>query len=72
MNKEKEEDLKIEKTEGRAVGEWAKWMKGSGSCRHPFMEWTNCGNKGHSIGNSVSDIIIVLYGDRWLLHLWGA
>ena len=45
--------------------ESAKWVKGSGRYRPPVMEWIRHGNKRHSIGNIVNDIVIVLYGDRW-------
>ena len=36
----------------------------------PVMEWPSHRNKRHNIGNIVNDIVIVLCGDRWWLHLW--
>lgn len=50
---------------GEEGGRWAKWVKGSGRDRLPVMERINHGNKSHSIGSIVHDIVIALYSDRW-------
>lgn len=44
-------------TEGRRVGGWAKWVKGSRRYRLPVP-----GAKRHSIGHVVSGIVIGLSG----------
>ena len=46
-----------------------KWVKGSERYRLPVREWSSHKNQKPSIGNIVNDIVIVLYGDRWELHL---
>ena len=51
--------------EGRGLEGWVKWAKGSGRYRLPVVELISHENKGHRIGNMASDIIIILYGDRW-------
>lgn len=55
---------------GREVGERAKWMKGRGRYRLPVMKGLSHRDERHSTGDTVSAIVIVLYGDRWELHLW--
>ena len=45
-----------------------KTDKGVGDNRLPVMLGICHGDKRYSIGNIVSDIVIVLYGDRWWLR----
>lgn len=54
------------------VGEWAKWMEGSGRYRLLIMECKSHGNKKHIIRSTVNDALIVLRGNRWMLPLWWA
>ena len=39
----------------------AKWVKGNPRCRFSVTEWINHGDKRHSIGNIVHDIVIMFY-----------
>ena len=47
---------------GKWVGGWAKWIKGSGRYI-PATESVSHRDERYSIGNTVSDIAIALYGD---------
>ena len=61
-------------TKGEELGwVWAKWMKGSGRYRLPFIEWKSHEDARYSIENAVNGIVIALYGNRrnrQELHLW--
>ena len=46
-----------------------KMSEGEWNYRLPVMRLSR-GNKRHSTGNIVNDIVIVLYSDRWQLLLW--
>lgn len=52
---------------GRGMG---KWVKGCGKCGLLVMERISDVDDKYSIGNVVSDIVIVSYGDRRELRLW--
>ena len=47
-----------------------KGEMGSGRYRFLVMEGISYGVEKHSIGNIVSDIVVVLCGDRSWLYLW--
>lgn len=47
-----------------------KWVKGCGKCGLLVMERISDADDKYSIGNVVSDVVIVSYGDRRELRLW--
>ena len=44
-------------------------MKGSGRYKLPVMEWIHHKDEGYSIGNTVNDTAVALYGDRRQVQL---
>lgn len=48
---------------GVGVGEREKWEKGSRRYKLPVMEGKSLCDERYSIGNTVSDTVIDLYGD---------